>query len=54
MTPAKISNIIITRNPFLNKNEPKEVTSEFGNYDFRGVRMIIYHTGTPFIVPHFK
>jgi hypothetical protein len=53
IVPMKLSNITLVRHPFVNKLIPEQVSSTFGEYDFRGGRMIFYFVGAPFIVPIF-
>ena len=51
ISASKVSGVTIIRHIFLDNIVTKEVSSEFGMYDFTGYRAIIYYVGAPFIVP---
>jgi hypothetical protein len=48
---AKVSGMTIARNIFLDNVVTKEVSPEFGMYNFTGYRGLIYSIAAPFIVP---
>jgi len=48
---SKVSGMTIVRHIFLDNVVGKEVSSEFGFYNFTGYRAILYYVAAPFIVP---